>query len=431
MKKLPAILSDLRFGRTFGPVLLSLLPVLCVAAGERNLSAGDVEIPVHVVEAQQRRALVLWLPSEHGVQEGQRRVAETLAGFGIETWLADPFEAWLLPAGESGLMQLQPKALARAIQRVAEVAGVPVVVASHDRGSVLALEALRLWQIDHPGDARVRGALLITPNLALRTPEPGQPARLTPAIRSTNLPLFLIQPELSTTALRLPEWLDALAEGGARVYWRGVPGARDRFFFRPDASSVEQERAASLADWMAQGVLRLLREPLPARAAEAAAAETASAPPRRSGLVEFEGSPWPPSLALAGLDGSKYDLAALRGKVVLVNFWASWCPPCVHEMPSMQRLWADWHGRGFDVLAVNLGEQASATQAFAHRHGLVFPILLDPARQAAKAWSVYAYPTSYILDRQGRIRLAVAGGIDWGAPEVRARIQSLIEERGL
>jgi peroxiredoxin len=432
--KFAVILGDLLPRRILKALLIGLSGAMVVApchAQDRVLRAGEAELPLSVVEVQQPRAVLLWLPSEHGVQEGQRRVAEALAVRGIESWLADPFAAWMLPVSESSLMELPVDGLAEAIEAAATQAPAPLLVVSHDRGSVPALEALRRWQLSHPGDARVRGALLITPNLFLETPDPGQPARLTAAARLTNLPLFLIQPELSTTALRLPELLESL--GGARVYWRGVPKARDRFFFRPDATAEELAQADRLPGWMAQGVQRLLSEPVPAAAIAAegdGAAVERTASPRQRGLVVVAGQPLPPALALPGLDGRAHDLAALRGKVVLVNFWASWCPPCVHEMPSMQQLWSDWGGRGFEVLAVNLGEKEAAMRDFVARHKLGFPILLDPARAAAKAWRIYAYPTSFLIDRQGRVRLAVAGGVDWNEPGVRASIRALLDEEG-
>jgi thiol-disulfide isomerase/thioredoxin len=430
-----AILGDLRSRRILKVWLIGLAVALAAApahAQERVLQAGEAELTVSVVEAQHPRAVLLWLPSEHGVQEGQQRVAEALAARGIETWLADPFAAWMLPVGEASLMALPIDGLARAIESAAAQAPAPLFVVSHDRGSVPALEALRRWQLSHPGDARVRGAILITPNLYLQTPAPGQPARLATVAQQTNLPLFLIQPELSTTALRLPELLEAL--GGARVYWRGVLGARDRFFFRPDATAEELAQAERLPGWMAQGVRRLLREDPPPADAAALVAENAPLErpehPRQRGLQAVEGSPMPPALALPGLDGQAHDLLALRGKVVLVNFWASWCPPCVHEMPSMQQLWQDLRGQGLEILAVNLGENEPAIRDFVVRHRLGFPIVLDPAREAAKAWRIYAYPTSFLIDRQGRVRLAVAGGVDWNEPGVRASIRALLDEKG-
>lgn len=431
--KSTVILRDLASWRILGGLLLGLAGAMAAGpahAKEQVLRAGEAELIVSVVEAQHPRAVLLWLPSEHGVQEGQRRVAEALAARGIETWLADPFAAWMLPASESSLMALPVDGLAQAIEAAAAQAPAPLILASHDRGSVPLLEAMRRWQLSHPGDARVRGALLLTPNLFLETPAPGQAARLTPAARLTNLPLFLIQPELSTTALRLPELLEAL--GGARVYWRGVPEARDRFFFRPDATPEEVAQAGRLPGWMAQGVQRLLREPVPATAVageEEGVPIERMASPRQRGLVAVGGRPLPPALALPGLDGAGHDLAALRGKVVLVNFWASWCPPCVHEMPSMQQLWQDLRGQGLEILAVNLGEKEPAMRDFVARHRLGFPILLDPARAAAKAWQVYAYPTSFLIDRQGRVRLAVAGGVDWNEPGVRASIRVLLDEK--
>lgn len=431
--KFAVILGDLLPWRILKALLIGLFGAMAVApchAQDRVLLAGEAELPLSVVEAQQPRAVLLWLPSEHGVQEGQRRVAEALAARGIETWLADPFAAWMLPVSESSLMELPVDGLAQAIEAAAAQAPAPLLVVSHDRGSILALEALYRWQQAHPGDARVRGALLITPNLYLQTPDPGQPARLSAVTRQTNLPLFLIQPELSTTALRLPELLEAL--GRARVYWRGVPEARDRFFFRPDATAEELAQADRLPGWMAQGVQRLLRESIPSAAVAAEGTALIERPelPRQRGLVEVDGHPLPSALALPGLDGKAHDLAALRGKVVLVNFWASWCPPCVHEMPSMQQLWSDWKGRGFEILAVNLGEKEGAMRDFVARHRLGFPILLDPARAAAKAWRIYAYPTSFLIDRQGRVRLAVAGGLDWNEPSVRASIRALLDEKG-
>ena len=96
----------------------------------------------------------------------------------------------------------------------------------------------------------------------------------------------------------------------------------------------------------------------------------------------------------------------------------------------MQQLWTDWRGDGLEILAVNLGEKEVAMRDFVARYQFGFPILLDPAREAATAWRIYAYPTSFLVDRQGRVRLAVAGGVDWNEPGVRASIRTLLDEPG-
>jgi cytochrome c biogenesis protein CcmG, thiol:disulfide interchange protein DsbE len=122
-----------------------------------------------------------------------------------------------------------------------------------------------------------------------------------------------------------------------------------------------------------------------------------------------------PALVLKTPAGETVDLAKLGGKVVLVNFWATWCAPCVEEMPALARLRDRLADRGLEVIAVNEGEMPERVTGFANRTGLDLSIVLDRDKQAAKAWKVRALPTTYIVDRRGRIRLFAEGELDTGA----------------
>jgi thiol-disulfide isomerase/thioredoxin len=135
-------------------------------------------------------------------------------------------------------------------------------------------------------------------------------------------------------------------------------------------------------------------------------------------------------LALGNLKGDKLDVGQLHGKVVVVNFWATWCPPCRKEMPSMQRLSDKLASRPFAMLGVNVGESAEEVQAFLKQVPLDFPILLDADGVSLKPWQVFAFPTSYVLDKQGRLRLGLFGSIEWDAPDVVERIEALLAEQG-
>jgi thiol-disulfide isomerase/thioredoxin len=112
-----------------------------------------------------------------------------------------------------------------------------------------------------------------------------------------------------------------------------------------------------------------------------------------------------PALKLKDLDGKTHDLAQLRGKVVLINFWATWCPPCRREMPSMERLAQAFKGRPLVVLAVDVGEDADTIEAFTSQLDTVptFPILLDTRSRSMQSWKVAGLPTTFLVDRQGRI----------------------------
>lgn len=143
-------------------------------------------------------------------------------------------------------------------------------------------------------------------------------------------------------------------------------------------------------------------------------------------LKTHTGDPKPPPLTLRDLSGKTHRLADYRGQVVLVNFWATWCPPCVHEMPSMQRLQENMRGRKFVILAVNMGESEEDVRAFMKKIGVNFPVLMDKDGEALRAWKVFAFPTSFVIGPSGDIRYSLFGAIDWDSPEVIEKIQALL-----
>jgi len=141
-------------------------------------------------------------------------------------------------------------------------------------------------------------------------------------------------------------------------------------------------------------------------------------------------SPWrggaAPPLALEDLQGEKHDLADYKGKVVLVNFWATWCEPCRAEMPSIERLKSSLAGKPFAVLGVNLAEPLSRIEKFTAALPLSFPLLRDRDGDVAKAWRAKVLPASFLVGRDGRIRYYVYGELDWAAEPVRARVAELL-----
>jgi cytochrome c biogenesis protein CcmG, thiol:disulfide interchange protein DsbE len=134
-----------------------------------------------------------------------------------------------------------------------------------------------------------------------------------------------------------------------------------------------------------------------------------------------------PGLELADLEGKKHRLADYRGKVVLVNFWATWCEPCRDEMPSIERLRASLDSRRFAVLAVNLAEPESRIRKFLDAVPVAFPVLLDRDSQTTRAWQAKLLPATYIVGPDGRIRYRHVGELDWAKPEVRELIAGLMK----
>ena len=125
-----------------------------------------------------------------------------------------------------------------------------------------------------------------------------------------------------------------------------------------------------------------------------------------------------PDFELSDLQGQAVRLSKYRGKVVVLNFWATWCPPCVEEMPSLNRFARILASRGVVVVAVSVDDDEQALRRFAADHQLEMIILRDPGRQVATLYQTYMYPETYILDRQGRLLRKLVGPADWGDPNL-------------
>lgn len=143
------------------------------------------------------------------------------------------------------------------------------------------------------------------------------------------------------------------------------------------------------------------------------------------GMAAVTGLPLAPPLVLYDLDNKKIDLAALRGLVVLVNFWATWCPPCRTEFPSLDRLQKRFKPSELKVLAVNVGEDTDKVFIFAGNAN--FPVLLDKDSAAMKSWPVKGLPTTYAVSKAGRLALRAVGGRDFDDPVVVAQLRALLK----
>ncbi len=118
-----------------------------------------------------------------------------------------------------------------------------------------------------------------------------------------------------------------------------------------------------------------------------------------------------PSIALKDLQQVEHSLNEYRGQVVLINLWATWCPPCKAEMPTLDAYYQAHRKDGFTLIAINAGETAEAVKAFVQEHRLSLNVWLDPQNQASRAFRVMSYPSSFVIDRQGTVRLAWVGAI--------------------
>jgi len=156
-----------------------------------------------------------------------------------------------------------------------------------------------------------------------------------------------------------------------------------------------------------------------------------AAAPRPTGAEVPPGLTFLPDTPLAGdfeltnLDGKKVRLSDFKGKVVMINFWATWCPPCRREMPSMERAWKELQANDVMMLAVHVGGNEDSVWAFAAEFDITFPVLIDGDSRVTDRWKLKGLPSTFIIDPQGRVVYRAVGAREWDSPDLLGAIFAL------
>ena len=145
-------------------------------------------------------------------------------------------------------------------------------------------------------------------------------------------------------------------------------------------------------------------------------------------LQEVKDHPAAPDFTLPHADGKKVALKDFRGKVVFLNFWATWCESCREEMPAMERLYKEFKGKGLEVVAVNVKEKRPDALAFYKKFQLTYPLLLDTEGQVGLLYGAFGLPVTYLIDRKGVVLARLWGPADWYSPDARKLIGSLLQQ---
>jgi thiol-disulfide isomerase/thioredoxin len=144
-----------------------------------------------------------------------------------------------------------------------------------------------------------------------------------------------------------------------------------------------------------------------------------------SELKPFDSEQATPPLVLQDLQGKTHDLNDYKGKVVLVQFWATYCGPCRQEMPTMNKMIKQMADVPFKILAIDMGESKAEVEKFVSEVKPEFTILLDESGDSISNWKVFAVPSNFIIDPQGKIRYTLFGGVDWGDETLISKLKAL------
>ena len=404
-----------------------------------DLDRGD-RLDVDAFGTEGDGPLFLWLVNQYGELETPNALIETLSERGATVWRTDLLDSLLLQRSSDAIRSMDGAPVAALLDAAVRSGRGPIVLVTCDRMTVPLLRGLRTWQQQAVDTHAVAGGILLFPNLYRGTPVAGEEPELLGIVAATNMPVAIFQPAMGSNRDRLGQLLNTFYAAGSPAYAWMIDQVRDYYLLHsdvPENKALDTTTVGAMPEEVRQAIMDTPNQLLEAAwllavasrpTGVAALDERAEAPTAPAyGLVEREPRP-APEYALVDARGDHHELAESLGRVTLVNFWATWCPPCVHEIPSMNRLAAAYDEREFAIVSVNFREAPEHILAFMREVEVDFPVLMDQDGRVSREWGVFAFPSSFILDRQGRIRYSVNTAIEWDTNAIRHVIDALRTE---
>lgn len=369
--------------------------------------------------------LLIWLDDFNESRPLLDELLESIQATGIEIWRVDILGDYFFERSSESVRTLSGEPVHALIKAANELKDKRILLSTYERMALPLLRGAHQW-LQQNERGNLNGAILLYPNLFGPTPAAGEPPVLDPIVYANTLPLMIYQPEQGNHRWRLDELMDALwGHSVSAVYL--APEIRDWFIMGMDPPT----RAERLAIDALPSQFRMFSRWLSQLTVSKPRSDINITPPPERAITTLTKVITPysaPQLKLTGRDGNPYELVSDRGSIVLVNFWATWCPPCVEEVPSMNDLLRRYKGRPFKVVSIDFRETKETIDEFAAKTPIEFPVLLDLTGQTSKEWEVFRFPTSFMVDADGQIRYSANRAIDWNSPQVWDAVDELLQD---
>ena len=381
--------------------------------------------------------LVLFISSGMGEQERISSIAAGVAERGIEFWQIDLVDNLFLPRARSTYRQMDGSIIAGLITQAHTISGKHVTVMVRAYASIPVLRGIRLWQQQqaaaqagskhHSLDIYLNGVVLISPELYIKIPELGLDPLFASIVSATNVPVMVFQSGRNGNRWQLGKVLTELQKGGAQVYSKVFPGVTGIVYSEDNAP----ETMALISDFpreIERANQLLVRTVTPIAVPELKEKKTVAESMFDTTLRPFKGNRSPLPLELSNAKGEKVSFTDYKDKVTLVNFWATWCRPCVEEIPSLNRLRKQMHGKPFQLISVDYAEDRETIETFMKDVNVDFPVLLDMDGTVSAKWDVVVFPSTFVIAPDGKIIYGVKGAIHWDTEEVIKLLDNLLDE---
>lgn len=390
-----------------------------------DITAHDrAELSLHQFPAR-GKSLAIWIANGYGLSPRDIQLASALSRHGVEVWQID-FAQSLFQVGSSHFMrELDPAYVVDLINAAQQRTHKQVILISHSYGAIPALRGATLWQQSATHGGRLKGVILISPDLYASVPALGFEPEYLPITHSTTIPLVVYQAGKRGNASQFPRLLAQLRRSNHNLFFKLMPAVTSPMY--PGDTSKQTLALLKTLPAELAGVIHMLgtlpAAPRPAHFAFQAIPEIKL----DSRLKPYGAHPQPDPIALRTADNTLYRINDYRGKVTVINFWATWCRPCREEIPSLNRLRQRMQDKPFQLISINYAESAATIKHFLKEVKVEYPVLLDLEGKTSAAWKIIAYPSTFVIGSDGKIHYGVNAAIDWDSPEVVKVIESLMK----
>lgn len=422
--------------KLIGKPLLSLLPALLFIFYTVHVSANnslklevlneEFTIPHYSASGEQ---LLIYVAPGYGFNERGDSMAKALAALGIEVWMVDLADNLFLPRGNKAIRSINDQYLASIIEQAHTQSGKNITLFTSSYGAIPVLQGARRWQLNHPKleKSYLNGAILFSPELYLGVPALGVDPDFVPVTSASNIPIMIYQSEYRNNRWQLDNVIHNLEKGGATVYRKILLGITS-FFYKLDTAPNTLKALRDIPGEIPRVIQLLDSSPRPSIATTMPQAKSSKQVGLDTQLKLFQGNKTAFALDLMNINGNRIVRNNYSGKVTVVNFWATWCPPCVKEIPSLNRLSAKMSGHNFELISINFAEQKTIITEFLKKVNVEFPVLLDEKGQTSAKWNTITLPSTFVIGPDGKIIYGVNAAIEWDSPEVIEALQKLAQQ---
>lgn len=409
-----------------GVLLMSSTPAFGLVATQQSLELPSGHEVVVDVYGKAGKIRILWIGPSYGLHARHQQVARDLANMGLQVWQTDLAEALFLPRGAQAMRDIPSKVVAELIQAVSDKGKYKVLIISGSYGTIPSLRGVHAWQASQPGQRSILGVILFSPYLYTHVPNLGEAPQLVEISSATSVPVYIFQAEKNANRGHLPAMVKQLQKH-APVYTEIMQGVTS-LFYKEDNAAQTLERLKTVAGKIKKIMPLLSSHQYPLKAV---ALTKVKLPENKLGLDDrlkpYQGQIKAQAFSLKDVNGKSYSLTDFKGKLSVINFWASWCPPCVEEIPSLNRLRQKMQGKPFHLISINYAEPAERIRLFMKTVAVDFPVLLDTEGKTAANWKVVAFPSTFVIGPDGEIRYGVNAAIHWDTDDVIGSLNALLK----